>query len=129
VTGRLVLGVNAVAALATLAFSAVVLVEPGVALPAGVDVTAGAAFYARACALRSIALAVVLLVVVVCARTMLVPLFVVAGLTQLADAVLHLAYGSPAQAACALVLAAVPFGSLRAALGIKEDARSVDVGA
>jgi hypothetical protein len=129
VTGRVVLGVNAAAALVTLAFSAVVLVDPGVALPAGVDVTAGAAFYARACALRSIALAVVLLVVIVRVRTMLVPLLVVAGLTQLADAALHLASGSPAPAACALVLAAVPFGSLRAARGIRQDARSVDVGA
>jgi hypothetical protein len=74
-----VLGVNAAAALVTLAFSAVVLVDPGVALPAGVDVTAGAGFYARACALRSIALAVVLLVVIVRVRTILVPLLVVAG--------------------------------------------------
>jgi hypothetical protein len=129
VTGRVVLGVNAAAALVTLAFSAVVLAEPGVGLPAGVDVTAGAAFYARACALRSIALAVVLLVVVVRVRTMLVPLLVVAGLTQLADATLHLVCGSPALAACASVLAVVPFGSLRVARGIKEDARSVGVGA
>jgi hypothetical protein len=56
-------------------------------------------------------------------------LLVVAGLIQLADATLHLAYGSPALAACAFVLAVVPFGSLQVARGIKEDARSVDVGA
>ena len=126
---RVVLVVNAVTALVTLAFSAVVLVEPGIGLPAGVDVTAGAALYSGATALRSIALAVVLLVALARARAQLVPLLVVAGLTQLADAGLHMAYGAPALAACALVLAAVPFGSLRVASGIRDDARSVDVGA
>jgi hypothetical protein len=124
-----VLWVNVAAALVTLAFSTVVLVEPGVGLPAGADVTAGAAFYGLACALRSIALAAVLLVVIARTRALPVSLLVVAGLTQLADAALHLAYGSLALATCALVLAAVPFGSLRAARGIKEDGRSVDVGA
>jgi hypothetical protein len=126
---RLVLAVNAAAAVVTLAFSVAVLVEPGIGLPPGVDVTAGATLYGRACALRSIALAAVLLVVLARARTQLVPLLVVAGLTQLADAALHLAYGAPAPAVCALVLAAVPFGSLGVARGIKEDVRSVDVGA
>jgi hypothetical protein len=124
-----VLAVNAAAALVTLAFSVAVLVEPGIGLPAGVDVTAGATLYGRACALRSIALAAVLLVVLARARTLLVPLLVVAGLTQLADAALHLTYGAPALMVCALVLAAVPLGSLRATRGIRDDARSVDVGA
>lgn len=133
-TRRVVLAVNAVAALVTLAFSVVVLVEPGVGLPAGVDVTAGAALYGRATALRSIALAAVLLVVLARARAQLVPLLVVAGLTQLADAALHLAYGALLPALCALVLAAVPlgslpFGSVWTARGIRDDARSVDVGA
>jgi hypothetical protein len=128
-TGRVVLWANAAAALVTLAFSAVVLVEPGFGLPAGAEATTGAAIYGRACALRSIALAAVLLAVIARARTKLVPLLVVTGLVQMGDAVLHLAYGAPALALCALVLAALPFGSLRAALGIKGDVRSVDVGA
>jgi hypothetical protein len=125
VTRRAALAMNAAAALVTLVFSAVVLVGPGIGLPAGVDVTAGAAFYGRACALRSIALAAVLLVVIARTRALPVPLLVVAGLTQLADAALHMAYGAPALAMCALVLAAVPFGSLRAVRGIKEDGRAL----
>jgi hypothetical protein len=126
---RAVLASNAVAALVTLAFSIAVLVEPGVGLPAGVDVTAGAALYGRATALRSIALAAVLLVALARARTQIVPLLVVAGLTQLADAVLHLTHGAPAPAVWAFVLAAVPLGTVRATRGIKEDVRGVDVGA
>ena len=112
---RPALWANAVAALGTLAFSVVVLVAPGVGLPAGVDVTAGAAIYGGATAARSIALAVVLLVVLARFRAQLVPLLVVAGLSQLADAALHLVNGSPLPAVCALVLAAVPLGSLRPA--------------
>jgi hypothetical protein len=98
---RAVLVANAVAALVTPAFSVAVPADPAIGLPAGVDVTPGAALYGHATALRSIALAAVLLVLAR-ARTQLVPLLVVAGLTQLADAVLHLAYGAPAPAVWAL---------------------------
>jgi hypothetical protein len=126
---RAVLAANAVAALVTIAFSVAVLTDPGIGLPAGVEVTPGAALYAQATALRSVALAAVLMVVLAVPRTQLAPLLVVAGLTQLGDAVLHLAYGAPAAAGCALVLAAVPLGSLRATRGIRDDVRGVDVGA
>ena len=128
-TRRAVLVANAVAALVTLAFSAAVLADPAVGLPTGVGVNPGAELYGRATALRSLALAGVLLVALAVARTQLVPLLVVAGFTQLADAVLHLAYGAPAPAVCALVLAAVALGSLPATRGIRDDVRSVDVGA
>jgi hypothetical protein len=126
---RAVLVANAVAALVTIAFSSAVLADPGIGLPVGVEVTPGAALYAQATALRSLALAAVLAVVLAMARTQLVPLLVVAGLTQSGDAVLHLAYGAPGAAVCALVLAAVPFGALRTARGIRQDVRNVDVGA
>jgi hypothetical protein len=126
---RAVVLANAVAALVTLAFSAAVLADPGIGLPAGVDVTPGAELYGRATAVRGLALAGVLLVALAGARAQLVPLLVVAGFTQLADAALHLVHGAPSAAAWALVLAAVALGSLPATRGIREDVRSVDVGA
>ncbi|HLU60419.1 MAG TPA: hypothetical protein VKZ81_33590 [Pseudonocardia sp.] len=95
--------------------------------------TPGAAFYAAATSLRSIALAGVLLVVLVRAvrspRAPLAPLLVVTGLVQLADAVLHLAHGVAAPAACALLLAGVALGSVpatrRGRRGIKRDVRAL----
>ncbi|MFI6290155.1 DUF4267 domain-containing protein [Nonomuraea sp. NPDC050790] len=104
--------VNVVATVVTLAVSVLVIADPGLALPAGAEVTPGVDVYARACAARSLAVGGALLVALARgSRGALSALLWVSGLIQVADAGIHAQNGSPA-AASAGVLALVAFWSL-----------------
>lgn len=108
---RLVATVNTAATLASIVVSVAAVADPGLALPEGQTVTPGVETYARATAVRSIALAVVLLYAIVRRRfPARVALLLVTGLLQAGDAVIHLLYASP-MAASAAVLASIAIAS------------------
>ncbi|MFI6394304.1 DUF4267 domain-containing protein [Nonomuraea sp. NPDC050540] len=109
---RVFVTLNALATLVTLAVSVLVIAEPGLALPAGTEITPGVDTFARACAVRSLAVGGALLVSLARgARGALTALLWASGLTQLGDAAIHALNGSPAVVSAG-VLAAVAFGSL-----------------
>ena len=93
--------------------SVLAVVRPGVALSAGVPITAGIHFYARAYAVRAVPLSLVALVVLPTAgRAGLVPLLLVLGAAQAGDSVLGIrlrnkgmAFGAGAGAVIHLVSA------------------------
>ncbi|MEV4891318.1 hypothetical protein AB0K48_18235 [Nonomuraea sp. NPDC055795] len=109
---RVFVTLNVLATLVTLAVSVLVIADPGLALPAGAEVTPGVEVFARACAIRSLAVGGALLVSLARgARGALTALLWASGLIQLGDAAIHALNGSLA-AVSAGVLATVAFGSL-----------------
>lgn len=108
---RVFVVVTAATTLLTIAVSALVISDPGFALPAGSPVTPGVAAYALACSVRSLAVAGSVLVLLA-RRSVpgLIVLLWVTGLFQAGDMLVHTLNGSPA-AAAAGVLALVAFGS------------------
>lgn len=108
---RLVATVNVAATLASIVVSMAAVADPGLALPEGETVTPGVETYARATAVRSIALAMVLLYAIVRRRfPALAALLLVTGLLQAGDAVIHLLNANP-MAASAAVLAIIAIAS------------------
>lgn len=103
--------VNVVATLLTMAVSALVIADPGFALPASETVTAGVQTYATATAIRSLAIGAVLLwALLTRQREASIALLLATGLLQSGDALLHLHNANPASAA-ALTLAIIAFAS------------------
>ncbi|MFB8241399.1 hypothetical protein ACFC58_33175 [Kitasatospora purpeofusca] len=104
---------NAAGAALSMAFSVAGLLSPGLALPGGTDpVTPLTDLYAQAYAARTLPLGAVLLHQLLISRTGrgLVPLLLVCGAVQVADAAIGAASHNPGMTAGGTVLAALHLG-------------------
>jgi hypothetical protein len=94
--------VNMIPIVASLAFAVMALVSPALLLPAGVPVTAGAAYYAAFYAARALPLGLALAIVLLRIRPdsrnqgMLGALLLVAGAAQIGDAIVGGVWGTAA---------------------------------
>ncbi|MFI0417878.1 DUF4267 domain-containing protein [Spongiactinospora sp. 9N601] len=110
---RIFIAVTVVSTLVTLMVSAILIVDPAFALPAGSAVSPAVETFARACSIRSLAVGGALLVLLARRSAAgLIVLLWVTGLFQTGDALVHALNGHPATFSAA-VLALVAFGSAR----------------
>ncbi|GAA4635649.1 hypothetical protein GCM10023196_082010 [Actinoallomurus vinaceus] len=100
--------VNGLAALVAAVSCVIGLADPALLLPSGADATNGVDLYARMYGARALPLsAVVLCLLASRSRRGLVPVLVVAGLAQVADAAIGISLRNPGMVAGGTVLAAV----------------------
>lgn len=122
---KVVTVVNAVLAAGSMASAVIGLVKPGLILPGG-EVSAGVELYAQAYAARALALGIGLLYALTSRSRpgLLVPMLVVAGVVQVADALIGLGQGIPGMMAGGTVCA---IGHLASAWILRDRGRSISM--
>jgi hypothetical protein len=108
---RIVVALNAAGALISAGFGLVAMLDPALVLP-GTDASAAVEIYAWAYGMRAVPLgAAVLILLTTQGKRGLIPVLLISGIAQLADAVIGARHGIPGMLAGGSALAAIHLGS------------------